>query len=174
MTKPLNTLYPVAVESQVREWASEQKHWFPYYVHGKCSTGACWWTLRLSQRTANSFSFICYFICFVCWLTCVNQGGECVRKLLRHCGGKTRHMIWDLNFARGSRVCIVVRSRRANQVYRLSVDHRNFTRIDVDEFLKCRTEYEKKSKIWTCEEIYFQGSEELKLNVTGCITYNLW
>ena len=121
MTKPINTLYPVAVESQVREWASEQKHWFPYYVHGKCSTGACWWTLRLSQRTANSFSFICYFICFVCWLTCVNQGGECVRKLLRHCGGKTRHMIWELNFARGSRVCIVVRSRRADQVYRLIV-----------------------------------------------------
>ena len=74
-------------------------------------------------------------------MTCVDQGGECVRKLLRHCGGKTRHMIWELNFARGSRVCIVVRSRRADQVCRLSVDHRNFTRIDVDEFFKCRTEY---------------------------------
>ena len=24
---------------------------------------------------------------------------------------------------------------------RLSVDHRNFTKIDVDEFFKCRTEY---------------------------------
>ena len=23
----------------------------------------------------------------------------------------------------------------------LSVDHRNFTKIDVDEFFKCRTEY---------------------------------
>ena len=27
------------------------------------------------------------------------------------------------------------------------------------------------SKIWTCEEIYFQGSEELTLNRTGCITH---
>ena len=36
---------------------------------------------------------------------------------------------------------MVDRNRGADQVCRLSVDHRNFTRIDVDEFFKCRTEY---------------------------------
>ena len=40
-----------------------------------------------------------------------------------------------------SSICVVVRSRGANRVCGLSVDHRNFTRIDVDEFFKCRTEY---------------------------------
>ena len=29
-----------------------------------------------------------------------------VRKLLRHCGGKTRHVIWKLRFARESRNCV--------------------------------------------------------------------
>ena len=37
--------------------------------------------------------------------------------------------------------CVVVRIRGADRVCRLSVDHRNFTRIDVDEFFKRRTEY---------------------------------
>ena len=36
---------------------------------------------------------------------------------------------------------MVVRSRGADRVCRLSVDHRNFTLIDVHEFFKCRTEY---------------------------------
>ena len=36
---------------------------------------------------------------------------------------------------------MVDRSRGADRVCRLSVDHRNFTQIDVDEFFKCRTEY---------------------------------
>ena len=45
-------------------------------------------------------------------------------------------MIGELNFARTfARTCVVVR------VCRLSVDHRNFMRIDVDEFFTCRTEY---------------------------------
>ena len=64
-----------------------------------------------------------------------------VRKLLRHCGGKTRHVILKLGFARESWNCVVVRSRGADQVCGLSVDHRIFTRIDVDESFKCRTEY---------------------------------
>ena len=38
-------------------------------------------------------------------------------------------------------LCVVVRSRGADRVRRLSEDHSNFTRIDVDEFFKCRTEY---------------------------------
>ena len=37
---------------------------------------------------------------------------------------------------------------------RLSVDHRNFTRTNVDESFKCRTEY----RILKYEEIYFQWS----------------
>ena len=61
-----------------------------------------------------------------------------VRKLLRHCGGKTRHVIWKLIFAQESWNCVVVRSRGADRLCRLSVDHRNFTRIDVDESFKCR------------------------------------
>ena len=36
---------------------------------------------------------------------------------------------------------MVDRSRGADRVCRLSVDHRIFKRIDVDEFFKCRTEY---------------------------------
>ena len=64
-----------------------------------------------------------------------------VRKLLRHCGGKTRHVILELSFAQESRNCVVVRSRGGDRVCRLSVDHWNFTRIDVDEFFKCRIEY---------------------------------
>ena len=39
----------------------------------------------------------------------------------------------------------------------LSLDHRICTRIDVDESFKCRTV--QNSKIWTCEEIYFNGVE---------------
>ena len=62
-------------------------------------------------------------------------------KLLRYCGGKTRHVIWKLSFVRESRNCVVVRSRGADRVCGFSVDHRNFTRIDVDESFKCRTEY---------------------------------
>ena len=61
-----------------------------------------------------------------------------VRKLLRHCGGKTRHVFWKLSFAQESRNCVVVRSRGASLVCRLSVDHRIFTRIDVDESFKGR------------------------------------
>ena len=44
-------------------------------------------------------------------------------------------------FVQESRNCVVVLSRGAYRVGRLSVDHRNFTKIDVDEFFKCRTEY---------------------------------
>ena len=53
----------------------------------------------------------------------------------------------------------------------LSVDHLNFTRIDVDKIFKCRTEY--RILKYEREEIYFQLSEELKLQRTGCITHNL-
>ena len=67
--------------------------------------------------------------------------GAPVRKLLRHYGGETRHVIWKLNFARESGNCVVVRSCGLDRVCRLSVDHRNFTWIDVDEFFKCRREY---------------------------------
>ena len=67
--------------------------------------------------------------------------GPPVRKLLRHYGGETRHVIWKLNFARESGNCVVVRSCGLDRVCRLSVDHRNFTWIDVDEFFKCRREY---------------------------------
>ena len=42
---------------------------------------------------------------------------------------------------RESRNCVVVRIRGVNRVCRLSVDHRIFTRIDIDESFKCRTEY---------------------------------
>ena len=69
-----------------------------------------------------------------------NQGEECVRKLLRRCGGKTRHVISELNFVQEFRNCVVVQSRGADRECRLSVDHRNFTRIDVNESFKCRTE----------------------------------
>ena len=44
-------------------------------------------------------------------------------------------------FVQESRNCVVVRSRGTSRVGTLSVDHRNFTKIDVDEFFKCRTEY---------------------------------
>ena len=64
-----------------------------------------------------------------------------VRKLLRHCGGKTGQVIWELNFARESRNCVVDHSRGADRVCRLSIDHRNFTRIDGDWLFTCRTEY---------------------------------
>ena len=67
--------------------------------------------------------------------------GPPVRKLLRHYGGETHHVIWKLNFARESGNCVVVRSCGLDRVCRLSVDHRNFTWIDVDEFFKCRREY---------------------------------
>ena len=67
--------------------------------------------------------------------------GAPVRKLLRYYGGETRHVIWKLNFARESGNCVVVRSCGLDRVCRLSVDHRNFTWIDVDEFFKCRREY---------------------------------
>ena len=64
-----------------------------------------------------------------------------VRKLLRHCGGKTGQVIWELNFARESRNCVVDHCRGADRVCRLSIDHRNFTRIDGDWLFTCRTEY---------------------------------
>ena len=43
-------------------------------------------------------------------------------KLLRHCGGKTRHVIGELNFVQESRNCVVGRSVGAIRVCRLSVD----------------------------------------------------
>ena len=46
-----------------------------------------------------------------------------------------------MNFALETRNCVVVRSCGADRACCLSVDHRNFTRIDVDESFKCRTEY---------------------------------
>ena len=42
-----------------------------------------------------------------------------------------------------------MRSRGADRVRGLSVDHRNFTRIDVDEAFRCITEY----KILKCEHV---------------------
>ena len=111
--------------------------------------------IKIKSKNSELFCFHLLFYSFRCWLTCVHQGGECVTKLLRHCGGKTRHVIWELNFIQESRNCVVVRSRGADQVCtsstsryikvhqvhqdqvlcwsRLSVHHRNFTRIDVDE-----------------------------------------
>ena len=68
---------------------------------------------------------------------------------------------WELNFAQESRNCVVVRSRGADRVCRLSIDHRNFTRIDGDWLFTCRTEYGILKYGGTCQEIYFQGSEEL-------------
>ena len=52
--------------------------------------------------------------------------------------------------------------------------HRNFyaNYIDVDKFFKCQNRVQN-SKIRKCEKIYFQGSEELKVKGTGCITHNL-
>ena len=54
-----------------------------------------------------------------------------------------------MNFSQESRNCVVVRSRGADRVRGLSVDHRNFTRIDVDEAFRCITEY----KILKCEHV---------------------
>ena len=49
------------------------------------------------------------------------------------------------------------RDLEADRVSRLSVDHRNFTRIDVNEFLKCRTEYRilkyEHVKKYTCKGV---------------------
>ena len=58
--------------------------------------------------------------------------------------------LWRENSSRGLKtelctrvleLCIVVQSRGTDQVCGLSVDHRAFTRIDVDESFKCRAEY---------------------------------
>ena len=126
--------------------------------------------IKIKSWTANSFPFICYSIPFtVDWLVSIKAGSL----LENYCvivAGKL--VTWSGNFARESRDCVVVPSRGADQVCRLSVDHRIFTRIDVDDPFKCRTEY--RILIWTCEEIYFLWSEELKLQRTDCITHNLW
>ena len=63
-----------------------------------------------------------------------------------------------LNFARESRNCVVVRSCGADRVCRLSVDHRNFTLIDVNEFFKCRREY----RILKCEHVKKYTSKGVK------------
>ena len=47
-----------------------------------------------------------------------NRAKITVRKVLRHCGGKTRHVFWKLSFAQESRNCVVVRSRGASLVCR--------------------------------------------------------
>ena len=44
-------------------------------------------------------------------------------------------------FVQESRNCVGVRSRGADRVCRLSIDHRNFYANDVAEFFKCRTDY---------------------------------
>ena len=41
---------------------------------------------------------------------------------------------WSENWSLYRRNCVVDQSRGADRVWRLSVDHRKFTRIDVDEF----------------------------------------
>ena len=58
---------------------------------------------NIKSRNSELFSFHLLFYSLPRWLTCVNQGGECVSKLLRHCGGKTRHVIWKLSFVQESR-----------------------------------------------------------------------
>ena len=63
--------------------------------------------INIKSRNSELFSFHLLFYSLRCWLTCVNQGGECVRKLLRHCGGKTRHVIWKLSFVQESRNLII-------------------------------------------------------------------
>ena len=49
---------------------------------------------------------------------------------------------------------------------RLSVDHRNFTRIDVDESFKCRTEYRilkyERVKKYTFKGVKREGQEQVK------------
>ena len=48
---------------------------FWWWRRGKCRTGTCQWTLTLSQRTANSFPLICYFIRFVVdWPVSIKAG----------------------------------------------------------------------------------------------------
>ena len=97
--------------------------------------------IKIKSKNSELFFFHLLFYLFRLLIDlCQSRRGVC-KEIIASLWGETRHMIWELNFARGSRVCIVVRSRRADQVCRLSVDHRNFTRIDVDEFFKCRTEY---------------------------------
>ena len=81
---------------------------------------------KIKSKNGELFCFHLLFYSFRCWLTCVNQGGECVRKLFRHCGGKTRHVIRELNCAWESRNCVVVRGCGADRLCRLNVDHRNF------------------------------------------------
>ena len=78
-----------------------------------------------------------------------------VKKVLRHCGGKTRHVIWKLNFARDSWNCVVVRSHGADRVCRLSLDHRNFTRIYVDESLNpwIRVEQGTEYNLWQTYQV---------------------
>ena len=59
--------------------------------------------INIKSRNSELFSFHLLFYSLRFWLTCVNQGGECVSKSLRHCGGKTRHVIWKLSFVQESR-----------------------------------------------------------------------
>ena len=67
-----------------------------------------------------------------------------------------------------TRVLELCSRSESDQVCGLSVDHRIFTRIDVDESFKCRTEY----RILKYEHVK-KYTEELKLQRTDCI-YNIW
>ena len=57
---------------------------------------------------------------------------------LRHCGGKTRHVIWKLSFL--LELCSRSEMLSWTSVW-IEFRSSSFARIDVDESFKCRTEY---------------------------------
>ena len=149
ITYVLQVLLEVVTKKQVPEW---YMRWAKVSQHSLCQCQVSWavftaclvhslHALAVTRHRAQIAWSVASPLCLTHVFSDVVRSVSCVRKLVRHCGGKTRHMIWELNFAGESTNCVVVQGRGADRVCRLSVDHRIFMRIDVDESCKCRTEY---------------------------------
>ena len=65
MKRPLNRLYPVEVESQVREERQNRNTDFPVLPSWEMLNRNMLVNFKIKSRTANSFAFIYYFIRFV-------------------------------------------------------------------------------------------------------------
>ena len=85
--------------------------------------------INIKSKNSELFSFHLLFYSFRCWLTCVNQGGECIRNYCVIVAGKL--VTWSEKLSFLLELC----SRSESWSWS------SFTRIDVDESFKCRTEY---------------------------------
>ena len=93
MTRPLNRLYPVQVESQVREERQNRNTDFPITFVENAEQEQVSEQLTIKSKKGELFCLHLLFYSFRLLIDLCQSRQECIKKLLRHCGGKTLHVI---------------------------------------------------------------------------------